>query len=255
MSTSETGNAKNIANAETLILAYANWGSLYNPGNPSLLVGNLSAKHLVAKNAHRSVSDLLPDETNAINQRQLIYDPVDELARKCVAYYASTGASELAIKDLRSLADKITGDNIRKLSRRRKDSNNTNSGGATPNPGQPATGTGYSVSQLSFDLVLDHFYQFIQLLKSDPTHYNPNETELQITALEAIHTSMENSNTQVKNIQSQLNSLRTTRDNELYEPNVGLISLLIKSKQYVKGSLKTKYPEISGISFRNKKIN
>lgn len=187
--------------------------------------------------------------TPAVNARHLVYLPVEKIARRAVGMLATSGADDKIVADSRGLVDKITGDNIVK-NKRNNDKKKKVEGAA-----DDAAGLGVSVSQLSFDRVLDNFEKLIELLKNEPK-YNPNEAELKITALDALKGDMKAANKAVLNAAKPYNKALQDRDKELYAAKVGLVDLMVDVKEYVKNAFGVKdarYMQISGLKFTRPK--
>jgi len=82
--------------------------------------------------------------------------------------------------------------------------------------------------------------------------YAPNETELQIGALQTYSTSLKNANTNVINNTTPVSNKRITRDEALYAEGTGLVDLAGLVKKYVKslyGGASPQYKQISGLEF------
>src|SRR6185369_16666945 len=82
--------------------------------------------------------------------------------------------------------------------------------------------------------------------------YAPNETELQIGALQTYSTSLKNANTNVINNTTPVSNKRITRDEVLYGAGTGLVDLALMVKKYVKsvyGADSPQYQQISGLDF------
>jgi hypothetical protein len=116
----------------------------------------------------------------------------------------------------------------------------------TPTPDQIAIGEGksISVSQQSYDNIVDHLSSFRVLLKAEPL-YTPNEPELQVAALDYLYTEMNDKNTYAKNAANDFGKMLGYRNQVFYGHRHG-------SKGYVRntfGSLSVEYKQINVLKF------
>ena len=255
-SNSETGHDKNIANAETMILIYTGWGGNYAPGTASIKLPQLVAKHLAAKTKNKDFNDLDAPLKVIEDARRVKYEPLDEVVRGCMGIYESSDAGDGLIKNARRLVDLITGDNVSKHSKKKGKGGGTAEGGEGDLNGgtnggavDDAAGQGVSVSQQSFDKRLEHLYQFKQLLAADSANYAPVEANRTVAFLDGLYDSLDTANTAVKAAKIPVDEAADARDLELYEPELGLVDLMLRSKKYVKGLGDAKYNAVKGIKF------
>ena len=113
-----------------------------------------------------------------------------------------------------------------------------------------------SSSQQSFDARLDTFDKQIKLLASIPS-YTPNEVELQIATLQALHADLQQKNAMIITQTIPVNSARIARNEVLYNTETGLVALAQDVKNYAKsvfGVSSANYKLISGIAIRTVKI-
>jgi hypothetical protein len=235
-SKSETGHAKNVANFYSLISFVVGYGTDYNPSKPTLPPAVLSAKHTEADNAVKAVNTAVQPHTAAVNARQASFKPINKLATRIINALDVAVDDDAIVKDARTIVNKLMGN--------RK----------TPKPVDPITGTekAYSASQRSFDMRVDHFHKLVQLVKATPD-YGPNETELQVATLEALHASLEASNNAVKDAYTDITNARDHRDTVLYKAPTGLVDVAADVKKYVKsafGADSQRFKQVSGLQFK-----
>jgi hypothetical protein len=120
-----------------------------------------------------------------------------------------------------------------------------------PNP-IPVEPVHISVSQLSYDSMIDHYSRLIDLLAS-VVAYTPNENELKIVGLNALLASMKAANTAHITATTNVNNARINRNVLLYKKGTGLLDVAQECKDYVKslfGSKDPKYKQVSAIQFK-----
>ena len=104
---------------------------------------------------------------------------------------------------------------------------------------------------MSFDNRIENFDRFIMLLSSIPL-YNPNEAELKVETLKALHNQLKEKNTEVILPIVQLSNSRIARNKILYSENTGLVDVALDSKTYIKsifGATSPQYKQISKLRF------
>lgn len=237
-SISETGHNKNVTNFETLIIACAGFGEEYNPSNPSITIPVLTTQHLEAKASVRDVKTTETPFNNVEGQRMTIFKPLKPLSTKIVNALRGASAPATVIADAETINRKIQG-------KRAKNSE------PTANPSSEDSDP-ISVSQLSYDMLIDHFEKLIELADLEPV-YNPNEEPLQIMALTTYKTELETINTTVKTTYIPYKNALQTRDVKLYAPETGVIDTAKTVKNYVKsvfGATSPQYRQISKLIFK-----
>lgn len=86
---------------------------------------------------------------------------------------------------------------------------------------------------MSYDNRIDNFDKLIKLLAAQP-EYAPNEAELSVSSLEALHTNFIALNSAAVNSYTVLSNSRINRNNILYAPLTGLTDIAAGVKKYVK---------------------
>lgn len=231
-STSETGHAKNIANFNKLTQFCTGYGTRYNPSNSALTIANLTAQHANADTLHDAVATAKQPYINAVNERQLRFKELPKFSTRIVnALAASAGVTDQLIDDARTILRKIRGTRAKKVN--------------------PDNDNSISVSQRSFDMLLDHFVDLVALVAAVPT-YTPNESELQTSNLNNLKTQAGLLNKTVVTASVALGNARIQRNQALYTEKVGLVDVAKDVKTYVKsvfGPSSDEYKLISGIRF------
>jgi hypothetical protein len=182
----------------------------------------------------------LSAETLALNERQAAFEPLSALVTRIVNAAVSVG-DQLFSNDLRTIARKVQG---RTASKKVKDDPLT--------PGIDESKQGNSASQMSFDNRIANFAALIDLLNASGT-YKPNESELQVAALEALLADMKAKNTAAVVAVNEARAARIARDETLYNDTDGIIALANLVKKYTKsifGANSPQYKQLTALKFR-----
>lgn len=242
-STSETGHAKNVANLAILITYTKGYGADYNPSNADITIPALQSLHTRAEASLSTVNKALALYGRTVSSRVILFKPLTKLVTRLVNAFIASKASEQAINNLKTSARKLKGTRAKKKSPPKADPNNPN---AVPEDNS------ISVSQMSYDSRVNNFHRLIQTLKSEPK-YKPNETDLQVTALENLYEEMHTKNALIQTIAVSLNNARMERNKILYDEVTGLVQTAKDTKNYIKSVYEAsspRYKQISGLSFR-----
>lgn len=235
----ETGHAKNISNFSTLITFVQGYGATYNPSNAAIELTSLQTKLAAANTGIDGVTDALAPWKTKVNERETAFEGVRKLVTRVVNSYAASGAEANAIEDAKGFKRKIDGARAKAL--------------PDDTPGTPEDESkGNSVSQRSYAQVVEHFDNLVKLLDTSGG-YAPNETDLQITALNAKATAMKTANDNVTATVAPLSNARIARNEVLYAETDGLCDLAALVKKYVKsvyGADSPQFKQISGLEFR-----
>ena len=233
----ETGHAKNVATFEDLISFCTAYGATYNPSKAALKLAALNTQLAAANAALQSVKVAKTAYDNATNAREIAFKQIKPLATKIVNALAATDAAPQTVADARSSNNKIQGKRVKAVE---KPSAEALAAGAEP------VRTA-SVSQQSFDKLIDNFAQLVATLSAEPK-YLPNENELKVTALNTLLTDLRAKNTAVINANTAWSNTRIARDKALYDPATGLFDIAQAVKVYVKSVYGTKSPQLKQVS-------
>lgn len=241
-STSETGHAKNVANFEDMISFCTGYGGSYNPSKIAIQLPSLNTLRTNAENAVADVNSANTNFINATNARQIAFNPVKPLATRLVNALEATDATDELIKDAKTLNRKVQG--------ARKGKGTKPETPPTP-PDTAAEDKQISVSQQSYDSIIENVGKLGELIISEPT-YAPNEVDLQVVTLTAFHNNLKTTNTAVINATTAISNARIARNNILYAPKTGLYDIAQEVKKYVKsvfGATSPQYKQVSKIKF------
>ncbi|WP_235819270.1 hypothetical protein, partial [Flavobacterium covae] len=220
-STSETGHTKNVANFQDLISFCQGYGSIYNPTKDSLKIPQLQSLYQTANEKLISVKTAKTSFDNATNERKNSFSDLKPFSTKIINAFAVSGADNLAISDAKTVNKKLQG------------SSNRNTNTANSNNENLTTSNSISTSQQSYDRLIDHFANLIQVLEQNPA-YNPNETELQVASLQTKLSDLQAKNTNLINSYTQYSNTMIDRNQTLYSPLTGLTQTAKEVKLYVK---------------------
>ena len=247
-SNSETGHAKNVANFEDLISFCTGYGTAYNPSKVSIKLPALNTLFTSAKNSLIAVSSSATAFNNAVNARQIVFDPLKKLTTRILNALIATDASEQTIADAKTFARKIQG-------KRASDKIPT----VVDNPSTPENEAQKSISasQQSFDNLIEHLSKMKDLLTAEAL-YIPNETDLKLVAINTLIADMKTKNTAVITATTALSNSRISRNDTLYKASVGLVDISQEVKKYVKsvfGAKSSQYKQVSKLKFTSPRKN
>ncbi len=216
-STSETGHAKNVANFETLISFCIGYGTAYDPSNSNLQIGNLQDKYSRAKDKLSAVKIKKGPFDTATGQRQLIFKTLKPTATRIINTLIAQEAPSSTIKDARTIIRKLNGKRATMLSAENTPDNTI------------------SVSQQSYDRLVDSFEQLIVLTQNETT-YSTNDPELKTEALQTYLNKMAEANTNVRNAYVPYSNAIVARNKELYNSDTSLLHVAAAVKSYIKAT-------------------
>lgn len=242
-STSEIGHAKNVANFQDLIAYCTGYGATYDPPKPQLEIPALNTLLTTAQTEIAAVASAKNTFDTITGNRQITFQNLKPLATRIINFLPVTDASEQTIADAKTINNKIQGRRTTTILPPKN-----------PDNGQPSTDNHASVSRQSYDSLTENFAALIDLVTSISS-YTPNETDLQVDALNTTLADMQTANTNVIDAEVAYSNARISRDNILYAENTGLVEIAADIKNYVKavfGSTSAQYKQISGIKFTNR---
>ena len=240
--TSETGHAKNVTNLESLITSIIALETSYNPSRDSIKLPALQALLTASTESLNAVNIAQATYSNAVAARKVAFEPFGKLITRVMNSLKASGASTQVVQSARTI--------VRKLQGRRASAKITEEEKkALEAEGKEVNQI--SASQMSFDNRIENFDRLIMLLSSIPL-YNPNEAELKVETLKALHNQLKEKNTEVILPIVQLSNSRIARNKILYSENTGLVDVALDSKTYIKsifGATSPQYKQISKLRF------
>jgi hypothetical protein len=242
MSASETGHAKNAANFETLLSHCISYADAYKPSRESISIGAMQQKINEINLAFSSLNTATSALSIAIGNRDSAFKPLSKLLTRVLNALKASDTSPATIDSAQSLIKKIQGSRVSAILTD-DEKKALEAGGKSSRQ--------HSASQLSFDNRLANLNQLIELLRAIPT-YAPNETELTTNSLGQLAENLKTLNTCFINAAALEMSLRTVRNEALYNPTSGVVALAAFVKAYVKslyGPNSPQFKQISGLRF------
>lgn len=226
----ETGHAKNIANFNALYQILQEMGTLYNPTNPSLQLQNLDPIKAQLSSAIQTLDQKKPLYKNAVATREESIATLSKLVTKTLNYAKSTPISQTDKQNLAAQVKKIRGDTPKRTT--------------TPENQQTES---ISTSQMSYDNRIANFGTFISQLSSF-TEYAPNETDIQLTALQTYQDNLQTLSQSVNTAGNALITARKNRNDLLYNNAENVIRLVKEIKSYIKSLAESAYPYYQAIT-------
>jgi hypothetical protein len=221
-STSETGHAKNVANLEDLIAFCSNYGALYNPVKDSMKLGELNTLLVSSNGSLQAVRASKSACDNATNLREVTFRPLKKLATKIVNAMAVSHAIKENVDDVKSINMRIQGRRATAIKKPvAADKTLVAEEGGTETIEMVRTA---SVSQQSFNKMIDHFEHLIHTLTIESS-YTPNEDELKISTLNILLGNLKSRNSDVIISSTNLSNARIARDKTLYGEGTGLCDI------------------------------
>ena len=243
--TSETGHAKNVTNLESLITSIIALETSYNPSRDSIKLPALQALLTASTESLNAVNIAQATYSNAVAARKVAFEPFSKLITRVMNSLKASGASTQVVQSARTI--------VRKLQGRRASAKITEEEKkALEAEGKEVNQI--SASQMSFDNRIENFDRLIMLLSSIPL-YNPNEAELKVETLKALHNQLKEKNTEVILPIVQLSNSRIARNKILYKENTGIVDIAVDSKTYIKsvfGATSPQYKQVSRLYFKNR---
>lgn len=237
-STSETGHAKNVANFQDLIEFVSAYGATYNPSKTNLQLTQMIAQHAAADT---SLADVITKNTafnTKVNLRVAAFSDIRVFATRLLAALQATDASAQTIADAKTFNTKIQGKSA-----------STPKTPLDPNAPPPDT---ISVSQQSYDQLIQHLSALKSVLASEPS-YAPNESDLQIVSLDAKIADLIEKNNAVSTVYAAASNSRIARDKILYNDQNSIYETAKDVKVYVKavfGASSPEYAQVKGIQIK-----
>lgn len=180
---------------------------------------------------------------NATNNREVAFSKLKKLSTRIVSALAATDAKTQTVDDARSIHKKIQGQRSQSIKQLAE----------ADGIGSPAKT--HSVSQQSYDGLIEGFTKLIQTISIEPL-YTPNEAELKVTSLNTMLVNMKATNTSVINATTAYSNARIARDVVLYAQNTGLKDTVDDVKSYVKsvyGTNSQQYKQLTHLKFTHQK--
>ena len=232
-STSETGHAKNLANAELFCNHVIQLSTQYNPSNPNILLTNLQSIKTNSNASQSLVNNRVAPYSLAVDDRELLFTQNNrKISKLRKAYKATQGVTQAQLEDFMTIARRLKG--IRKTKNQ-------------PTTDSTEEQNHHSTSQMSYDQRTQNYALLISHMNQTP-NYAPNEPEYQITTLLAEKDQMLQSTQQVSNTFIPLNAARAQRDQDMYLSQNNLVDTYNQAKDYLFTILDSQSPIYKAIA-------
>jgi len=237
-SSTESGDAVNLATFDSMLTEVTSYGSRYNPAKDALKPAALTDLLNKAKTVAALVTEALTAYQIAIDNRTEAFNPIHQLVTKANnALKASDTSTEIE-----ATADSL----VRKLRGERASAKKTEEEKRTA-LAEGKSAKEISSAQTGIDNRIAFFGQFISLLTTAGT-YAPNETELQIGSLQSFHDTLKAKDAAAITAGIQLSNARIERDKIFYNKDTGMLDIARDIKTYVKSAFGYTSPEYRSIT-------
>lgn len=238
----ESGHHINVANLNLLMEKIKSIGDQYKPVKKELMLYNLEKLYEEGNSYVHKVADQYGIWKLKVDDREELFKTVKPIVTRIIGNLYGMDVKSSMIKDARQLQAKI---NSTRLTKPKEKDILTDL--------QKEDEKKHSVSQQSFNSVLNNFSTFLSLLENT-TGYQTNETELTLENLRDFKKRLQIENQGMDTASTGLNNTRIIRDQFLYTPETGMVDIALSAKHYIRGifgSSHPKYLEIRKINFRN----
>lgn len=177
---------------------------------------------------------------SATNKRAEAFEDFRKLSTKVVSAF-SVYAGDEELKDMKTIQRKIQGARAGKSK--------------PPAEGDSQSGRTISVSQQSYDSLIDHLAKMIEVVKAS-SDYKPNEPELTVNGLKTKLDELKAANSAVIDGYTNWNNSLIKRNETLYSPLAGLVEVAASVKNYIRsvfGHQSPQHKQVSALRFKRVK--
>ena len=232
-STSEKGHAKNVANFTDLTNICAGYGAKYNPSRSELKMPFLQLVLTKAVLSQEKLNKLTPFYTTAVAEKDAEFSTINKLITRVMGAFKSSKPLAGELASAQTIARKIKGEGTKK------------------SKGDMEEKATISTAQLSMDMRIENLKRLTEVIGTN-SKYAPNETDLQVTSLNAFATRLKTLSETVVVKQQPVDDARAERNEALYHPETGLVTIGEDVKLYIKsvfGATSPEYRRVAKISF------
>ncbi len=253
--TIKTGHFMNMTNLEKLIIICISYDSLYNPSKTTYSISELE---LLSANSKSILADIVAKDLQNgkdTNERELLFNNLKQLSTRIIMSAKSIGVTKVHLDDLTFLHRKIQGrravaitedeKNLMALQLKEK------AAGTLVDPNVKLLKKN-SVSQQSYERMIDNFSKLIELVKVTP-EYLPNEVDLKTSALITKLAAMVLANKIVLKSNIVLAKAKYDRDNMFYLQENNLVDTALAVKNYTRsvfGAKSIQNKQLSALLFK-----
>lgn len=217
----KSGSVKQVAAFGKLVGICNDLGASYNPSKAALMPTALVTLLEQAQQNLEAVNVARANFVLAINARQESYAGIYKLVSRVVRAVTSTESSRENIRDARMLRHMLAPNSTAKK---------TSAAAVGETPGTVRVSN--SSSRLDYDGQADTLARLINLVQGMPS-YAPNETDLQVVSLKAMHSDLKMKSLIVANTANTLANARISRNRVLFGKE-GMFETGTSVKEYIR---------------------
>ena len=235
-SNSEKGHAKNVAGFNDLITYCTGFGSKYNPSRKELGLPDLTMVHTNAEAVLSVLNKAMPTYNSAVAVKDEAFKPFNKLITKVQNSFSICGALKGEVDNAFTLAKKLKGQ-----ATKTEKVKEAEAAGKDP----------ISQAQLSMDMRLQNLDKYIHILAAN-AKYKPNEAELQVASLQALHAQLKTQSEAIVAASSPVLAARSNRNTLLYIDETGLVDIANDVKKYIRSVFTSdtmEYKKIAALKF------
>ena len=237
---SEQGHIKNLENFKKEHHFAVSWGAKYAPTNTLLDIDKMATQIAVAETSMDAIITARTPYRNNVAAAQDAFAPFNELVTRIVNAMKGAGIAASVIEDAKTYTRKIKGQ--RKTPKPKDDPNS---------PDFDESEKANSVAQLSRTNRIENFEALLDLLGSQSL-YNPNESDLKLTALSAYLADLKAKTEAVQESFVNLSNKYADRDAVFYDEETGIVAVGTLFKRYVEsfGRNSAEWNQVKGLKFK-----
>ncbi len=236
MGSTENTIENTIANYFIIITRCGEFGTNYNPILLEITLAKMTDQFNAVTTLQSDFVNSLEATRTLINTREVLFKQMSLIVSRTISAFKASKASKNAIKDAKSLVNKIRG-KVKKI----KTMEN-----GLPDPNH------VSQSQAGFVNKVSNLEVLVKLYTNDG-NYATNEDILKLTSLATLIANLKNANKAVEISNSETIKKRQLRNYALYEEENGIIDISLACKEYVKsvyGARSTEAKYIVGVPMK-----
>lgn len=234
-------NAQNIAGFRLIIDFILALGTEYQPSDKAISIISLESDLQTVITTEDEFNKLQATLCKALYEQRVVFDQVAKLMEQVEPASVNLRYADKASEALKMLIKKVKGGREIKM--------------VLVKDGQSVSNYRLSVSQFHYDNRIASLDLVIQTLKTEEG-YSPAETNISITGLESKLQDVKASCKGVATLMTSVEEMRLLRNNILYHPETGLISIVRLIKAYIRnlyGQQSEQYQKLLSIPFSYKK--
>ena len=188
-----------------------------------------------ARNSMQTIKAAKTVLDNATNTREIAFSGLKKLSTRVVNSLGATDAAMQTVDDAITINHKIQGQRAGKKKQ-------PPPAPVPENPEEESSPVQISVSQQSYDSLVDHFTKLVQVVSTEPL-YIPNENDLKVAQLTTYLANLKAANTSAINAHTSFSNAKIARDGLLYAPKSGIFDVACEVKKYVKSVFGASSPQ------------